>query len=204
MQKPTTRDFDMQLVAARQGLEPALDELFRRYRSLLKMLVDAHLQGPFRAKADSSDIVQETFLQAAKNLDGFRGETESAFIAWLRSILDCQLSSFYRYHYATKRSINTEERLDAHWEQSSAMLDRALCVTSSPSARVAAEERLIALSDAIESLPDHYRTVIVLRHVRGDSFSDIAATMNRSVDSVKKLWTRALAKLRHMMGDNDV
>ncbi|HXD88401.1 MAG TPA: sigma factor-like helix-turn-helix DNA-binding protein, partial [Urbifossiella sp.] len=45
-------------------------------------------------------------------------------------------------------------------------------------------------------LPGEYREVIVLRHLETLPFAEVAKRMGRTVDSVEKLWLRALAKLR--------
>ena len=56
------------------------------------------------------------------------------------------------------------------------------------------------LADALARLPEDYREVIVLRHLQGLPFAEVAHRMERSVDSVEKLWIRALARLRHLLG----
>ena len=56
------------------------------------------------------------------------------------------------------------------------------------------------LADALDRLPADYREVIVLRHLEGISFVEIATLMERSEDSVQKLWVRGLARLRQEMG----
>jgi RNA polymerase sigma-70 factor (ECF subfamily) len=58
------------------------------------------------------------------------------------------------------------------------------------------------LADALERLPQDYREVIILRHMEGLSFPEVAQRMHRTLDSVKKLWTRALAQLRRSLGEN--
>jgi RNA polymerase sigma-70 factor, ECF subfamily len=42
--------------------------------------------------------------------------------------------------------------------------------------------------------------VIVLRHLEGLTFPEVAARMGRSEDSVQKLWVRGLASLRRSLG----
>lgn len=195
----STISFETQLQAARDGSESALGDLLGRYRKLLKMLVRTQLHGPMQAKADASDVVQDTLMNAVKGFASFQGVTESSLIAWLRTILACQLANLYRHHYAGRRSIQLEQRLDAQLHQSSMALQGALQTDSSPSQQAANEEQLVALADAIESLPEHYRTVILLRYVRGQQFSDIAEHMGRSRDGVRKLWVRALAQLKKAM-----
>jgi RNA polymerase sigma-70 factor (ECF subfamily) len=55
----------------------------------------------------------------------------------------------------------------------------------------------------MEALPDDYRQVIFLRHFEGLSFAEVATSMERSIDSVEKLWIRGLARLRSEMRESD-
>ena len=71
----------------------------------------------------------------------------------------------------------------------------------SPSQRAIRRERAVLLADAIGKLPDHYREVVILRHLEGLSFRDVARRMDRTTDSVEKLWVRALAGLRDLLKD---
>jgi RNA polymerase sigma-70 factor (ECF subfamily) len=50
-------------------------------------------------------------------------------------------------------------------------------------------------------LPNDYREVIILRQLEDLSFADVALRMQRSEDSVKNLWVRALARMRLAMED---
>jgi RNA polymerase sigma-70 factor (ECF subfamily) len=43
--------------------------------------------------------------------------------------------------------------------------------------------------------------VLILRHLEGLGITEVARRMGRSVDSVKNLWTRALARLRRTLGE---
>ena len=61
-------------------------------------------------------------------------------------------------------------------------------------------EQTVLLASAIEDLPADYRTVILLRHVQGLSHKEVAAKMQRSLDSVKKLWVRALVQFTKVDG----
>jgi len=56
------------------------------------------------------------------------------------------------------------------------------------------------LADALAKLPADYAELIVLRHLQGLPFAEVARRMGRSVDSVEKLWIRALARLRRLLG----
>jgi DNA-directed RNA polymerase specialized sigma24 family protein len=47
-----------------------------------------------------------------------------------------------------------------------------------------------------------YAEVIILHHLDGRSFPEVARLMSRSLDSVKKLWMRALARMRDLLEDS--
>jgi RNA polymerase sigma-70 factor (ECF subfamily) len=64
----------------------------------------------------------------------------------------------------------------------------------------ARREQAVLLADARQRLPSNYRDVIMFRHLEGLSFAEVAQRMDRSIDSVKKLWIRALSRLRDSLG----
>ena len=57
-------------------------------------------------------------------------------------------------------------------------------------------EQSLQVAQALSLLPPDYQSVIVLRHLEGLTFPQIAERMSRSVDSVEKLWLRGLTQLR--------
>jgi RNA polymerase sigma-70 factor (ECF subfamily) len=60
-------------------------------------------------------------------------------------------------------------------------------------------EQGVLLAEALARLPEDYREIVMLRHLEDLPFAEVAVRMNRSVDSVQKLWVRALARLRALM-----
>ena len=56
------------------------------------------------------------------------------------------------------------------------------------------------MAEALDRLSEDYREVIILRHLEGMGFAEVARRMKRSEDSVQKLWVRALASLRRSLG----
>ena len=55
------------------------------------------------------------------------------------------------------------------------------------------------LADALEKLPEDDREVIILRHLEGLGFPEVARRLGRTEDSVKNVWLRALARLRRIL-----
>jgi RNA polymerase sigma-70 factor (ECF subfamily) len=175
-------------------------ELFDLYRGYVKTLARIQIGHRLRAKLDASDVVQEVFLRAATRFEQFQGRTEQEFLAWLRKVLASVLTNLVRhYHGAKQRDARLERELDRQLDQTSRVLRRPLAATGpSPSEQVSRKEEAVLFADALEQFPDHYRDVTLLRHIEELSFPEIARRMNRSVDSVKKLWPRALARLRQL------
>jgi RNA polymerase sigma-70 factor (ECF subfamily) len=174
-------------------------ELYRNYLTLLARLqIGRRLQG----KVDPADLVQETFLKAHRDLGRFRGGTEAELVRWLRQILVANLAMLVRrYCGSQRRDVRLECELALEVDQSSRILDRGLIARdSSPSQHAARREQAVLLADALGRMPADYREVLILRHMEGQTFPEVAARMERTLDSVKKLWTRALVQLRRCMG----
>ena len=71
---------------------------------------------------------------------------------------------------------------------------------STPSQQAARREQAVLLADALDRLPQDYREVIILRHLEGLTFPEVARRLDRTLDSVEKLWARGLARLRRSLG----
>jgi RNA polymerase sigma-70 factor (ECF subfamily) len=198
----TPGDPEALLQAARGGDGAARGRLLELYRNYLLLLARFQIGRRLQGKVEPADLVQETFLEAHRHFERFRGHTEGEFVAWLRQILAGTFANLLRHYLGTRqRDVRRERDLAAELDQSSRLLDAALMAKgSSPSQRAARREQAVLLADALERLPADCREVIVLRHLEGLPFAEVARRMGRSLDVVKKLWPRALARLRDLMG----
>ena len=191
------------LIAARGGDSRALGDLLSNYRNYIVLLARTQLHQHIQAKADPSDLAQEVCLAAHENIGDFKGQNAQEFAAWLRGILSNILAMQIRKYLGTqKRDIRLEQAIDQGLNSASGFLRECSGIAgdaTSPSRQFARNEAFLELAAAIESLPNDYRQVIVLRHIDGLPFVEVAQLMNRSVDSVEKLWVRGLAKLRAAM-----
>ncbi len=183
------------------GNREALGEILIRHRSYLKMLASAQIHQRLQGKADPSDLVQETCLEAHKQIATFRGKSNAEFAGWLRGILANLLAKHFRRFLGTQqRDLNMERSLADSLEHASGCMQRGLVAkVASPSHALMESEKMLELSAALEKLPEDYRMAILLRNIQGLAFADVAKAMNRSVDSVEKLWVRGLAKLKQQM-----
>jgi len=198
----STNELEDLIRRARDGCGDSLGRILELYRRYLSLIARLQLDGgPIQAKCSPSDIVQETFLQANRCFGDFAGRSEGELIAWLRKILVSQMAMQIRHYGTQRRDINLERQLHVEMEGSTIMLSGLAANGKSPSQSAVRRERAVILADALAHLPGDYREVIVLRHLRGNSFPDVARQMDRSVDSVKGIWQRAVKQLRELLGD---
>jgi RNA polymerase sigma-70 factor (ECF subfamily) len=201
MSKVVDPDPEQLLHQARAGDGPTLGRLLELYRAYLVMLARVQIGRRLQGKVDASDLVQEAFLGAYRDFPQFRGTTEAEFRSWLRQVLASVLANLVRHYQGTqRRDVLLERQLTLELEQSSQSMDRGLVAPqSSPSQQAIRREQSVLLAEALGRLPPEWRELLILRHLEGLSFPEVARRLNRSVDSLKRLWPRALAGLRRLL-----
>jgi RNA polymerase sigma-70 factor (ECF subfamily) len=192
---------DRLLDLARQGDAPALGRLLESYRAYMVVLARVQIGKRLQGKVDASDVAQEAVLGAYRDFPQFRGTTEKELLAWLRGILASLLANLIRHYQGTQaRDVRLERQLAVELDQSSQALDRGLVAAgSSPSQQAIRREQSVRLAEALGRLPNHWRELLILRHLEDLTFPEVAQRLGRTVDSVKKQWPRALAALRRLL-----
>lgn len=193
-----TTDGQRMLADAKTGNGTTLGELLEQYRNYLRLLARIEIGRKLQGKVDASDLVQEVFLDAHRYFPSFRGTAEPQFVQWLREILAGTLANQIRRYFGTQaRDLRLERSIAADLDRSSvALAGIPIDPHSSPSEQVMRGEQSLQVAQALSLLAPDYQSVIVLRHLEGLTFPQIAERMGRSVDSVEKLWLRGLTQLR--------
>jgi RNA polymerase sigma-70 factor (ECF subfamily) len=188
---------------ARSGRGEALGRLLDYYRPYLKLLARLHVAERLQKEFDASDVVQETFLDAARDFPQFRGASAGEFVAWLKRLLAANIADAHRRFLGTqKRNVLQEAEVLQMLDQSSAMVDRRMLARiDSPSSSAARHEQAVRLASALERLRPAYHDVILLHHFHGMRFQQVADQLGRSLHSVKNLWMRGLVALKRQMED---
>jgi RNA polymerase sigma-70 factor, ECF subfamily len=168
------------LAAAREGHEPSLAELFRRFQPVLL--------GYLRAQRpnDADDLASETWIAAARGLRRFRGD-EADFRRWLFTIARRRLIDLQRQD-VRRPATEYQERV-LHKGESAP--DAAAELLEAAATRRAL--RLIA-----ELGPDEAE-IVVLRVVAGLSTKDVAAITGRTTVGVRVAQHRALRRLAALL-----
>ena len=181
---------------ARAGSADALGEALEACRGYLLTVAQRELLPDLRAKGGASDLVQQTFLEAQRDFARFHGKTEAELLAWLRRLLLNNLANFARdYRETAKRQVAREVGLpDADSSKLGGPIPAA--ATPSPSKQAMAHERTEAVMEALDKLPADYRQIVLLRYREERSFEEIGQMMGRSANAARKLWLRAVERLK--------
>jgi RNA polymerase sigma-70 factor (ECF subfamily) len=201
MHAPGHWDSKQLLAGARAGDSDSLGWLLEIYRNYLHLLASAQLNERLRSRVNPSDLVQETFLRASRHFGEFCGSSEQEWLGWLRTILRRSLLTMvHRQVVARKRSvlreISLQELAIRSGPEASGWTSQIVSPGSSPSAPARRQELSCLLAERLSRLPGPYREVLVLRHLEGLSFSEVAERMRRPPGAVRVLWLRALERLR--------
>jgi RNA polymerase sigma-70 factor, ECF subfamily len=180
------------VLRARSGQDAAYRELIRRYERpvfalLFRMVRDREL---------AEDLAQETFVKALNAIESYRPEFK--FSSWIFKIANNAAIDHLR-----RRELDTLS-LDGspHAETPEAMQATALQIGArqeSPLDTVEAKELGSAIEAAIGSLRPEYRSCILLRHVEGRAYEEIAEMLNLPLGTVKTYIHRARNELRQSL-----
>jgi RNA polymerase sigma-70 factor, ECF subfamily len=184
------------VAAARGGSRDALGRALEACRRYLLGVAEGELSPDLRSKGGASDLVQETFLEAQRDFGRFEGSSPEELRAWLRQVLLHNVGAFTRRYRATgKREIAREVGFGA---DSSLLGIQQVPAgsTLSPSGVAIEHERALALRRAVDRLPEEYRRVVILRFEDGLSFEEIGQITDRTADAARKVWSRAMERLR--------
>lgn len=193
------------IARARTGDGQSLGQLLDSYRNYLTLLADMEIGRRLQRKVDAADIVQEVFLEAHRQYPNFKGQAEAQMTEWMRTILAGVLANTVRRYFGTQaRDIRLEQDVADDLARSSVQLAAwAVDQRSSPSAQAIRGEQTLIVADGLAKLSAEYRAVLTMRHLEGMPFGEIASRLNRSEDSVQKLWVRGLTKLKRACAEDE-
>jgi RNA polymerase sigma-70 factor, ECF subfamily len=187
----------------RRGDRQALAALFDRYRDRLRRMVELRIDARVRARLDASDVLQEAFLDVARDLDAYLADPKLPPLLWLRLHVGRRLTTLHRQHLGTKmRDAGMEISLyrDALPEASSAALASMLLGKhTSPTQAALRAERLLRVQEALNTLDPIDREVLALRHFEQLSRSETAEVLGISQEAGAKRYFRALKRLKDVL-----
>ena len=177
------------VAAARTGREAAYRELVRRYERPVFSLIYRMV----RNRELAEDLSQETFIKVLNALASYRPEFK--FSSWVFKIANNAAIDHLRRRELDTLSLegsphaDTAEKIEATALQIGEKAESALDA-------VANKELGGEIERAIARLRPEYRTCILLRHVEGRAYEEIAELLNLPLGTVKTYIHRARNELR--------
>jgi RNA polymerase sigma-70 factor (ECF subfamily) len=179
--------FEVSLGAAREGEAERLGPLLEQYRGYLLSIARQESPLELVAKLGASDLVQDTLVRGIEHFASFDGATHEQLARWLRQILLNHVRNIAKSYGTDKRDVVREQAID-----------RPLMARreDSPSRKLMSREREEQLQRALDRLPEELRRVIELRHRENLPFAAIAGRLDKSEDTARRIWARAIAQLQ--------
>jgi RNA polymerase sigma-70 factor, ECF subfamily len=173
------------VISALGGDQKAYKALFEMYKQAIFHIVVKIVRNP----EEANDLVQETFIKAFGSLKTY--DHSYRFSTWLYKIAaNCSID------FLRKRRIDSMS-LDKPISTRDGDVQMEIPDdTHNPERDLHDHERTIGIEEAIDSLPDKYREVIVLRHKDDKSYEEIAVLLEVPVGTVKARIFRARELLK--------
>jgi len=159
------------------------ESVMRRHNQRLYRVARAIL----RNDGEAEDVMQDAYVRAYKHLGQFAGKAK--FSTWLTRIAVHEA-------LARQRRGNRYQELGPMSEREGDPMDRFASLAPDPEQQASNSEIRTLLEEAIEKLPDAYRTIFILRDVEDMSTSDAADVLEITKENVKVRLHRARALLR--------
>ena len=155
------------------------------FHRLYEMNVDRTYRLAYRMAGDEDlamDFTQEAFVRAWQRLDTFRGD--AAFSTWLHSI-------------TVSVALNGLRKVDRHRKRERSLEDAAPVESKRTTVEPGVRDRI---QEAVDGLPEIYRTVFLMHDLEGYSHGEIASALGVAEGTSKARLSRARSKLRETLG----
>jgi RNA polymerase sigma-70 factor (ECF subfamily) len=169
----------------RKGSHDAFRVLVERYSERVLNVV-YQLVGD---RNESEDVVQDIFVKVYRKLDSF--ELRSSFYTWLYRIAVNTASDHLKRRRRRDEAVSLEA-LPPIFEDGSRL-------ARSPHRAVLDDELRARIDRAVESLPEPYKTVLILREFEDCSYEQMAEILGCSIGTVESRLFRARQRLREKL-----
>jgi RNA polymerase sigma-70 factor (ECF subfamily) len=167
-------------------------------RALFEILMRRHNQQLYRAaravvkdETEVEDVMQQAYVNAFTHLHQF--EERSLFSTWLTRITLNEAFGRRRKRQQYESLAHVSSGID---EDAGALMDTVRSLQPDPERQAYAQELHRVLEEAVDALPDTYRTVFMLRDIEGMSTSETGQGLGLGEEAVKTRLHRARAMIR--------
>jgi RNA polymerase sigma-70 factor (ECF subfamily) len=180
----------------------AVNQAVEEFRAYLVTLAFIQIDPRLRSRFGLSDVIQNTLLEAYRDLERIRVLDDAGRKRWLRRMLLNNLLERIEYEEAGQRDARREQSLDAAAAESASRLrDWITAEESTPSAKLIKEEERLRVLEALSQLPEREREALMLQQYHGWKLAQIAEHLGCTTNAVAGLQARGRASLRDLLGD---
>jgi RNA polymerase sigma-70 factor, ECF subfamily len=190
---------------ARAGERAALQQLLWDHYDRLIGFITPRLSGNLQRLIAIEDVIQETFIQAIRDIGSCQATSELSFAAWLSAIAEHRLHDIIKGLYRQKRGGDRRQVEALASVSGRGLVDLVELISdhrSTPGRRLGRQEAVQAMQIGIAALPDDQREAVRLRYLEGKSIEQTAQEMARTTAAVNGLVRRAKESLRATLLDS--
>lgn len=178
------------ITLCKQGDRNAFNELIMMYQKQVFNIA----YGMLSDYEDASDAAQEVFVKVYKSIASFRGQ--SSFNTWLYRICSNVCNDMLRKRQRRGISVSLEAEEDEMGSAAELVSD-----APGPEEKLAMSERQKAVRDAINSLSQEFREIIIYSDLQQLSYDEVAEILKCPKGTVKSRLNRARNALRKKLSD---
>jgi RNA polymerase sigma-70 factor (ECF subfamily) len=186
---------------ARQGEKAAFDQLFQQFHEPIRQTIALRLDRRLTSRIDPLDVLQDTYLEAARRLEAYLQQPSMPFELWLRWLAREQILVCHRRHLQAERRAATLEVGGLPLDSSAAFVRGLLGKEPSPSQVARAGELAELLRRSLARLDDDERDLILWRHFEHLRNREVAQLLGITEAAANKRYIRALERLRGFLHD---
>jgi RNA polymerase sigma-70 factor, ECF subfamily len=177
--------------------------VLERYRPRLRRMVALRLDPRLQGRVDPSDVIQETYLEAASRLAEYLRQPTMPFFLWLRFLVGQKLVTLHRHHLGRQmRDAGREVSLyrgRLPETSSAALAAQLLGREARPSEAAIRAELKIRLQEALNSMAPLDREILALRHFEQLSLAEAAEVLGMTESGACRRHLRALKRLKDIL-----
>ena len=197
-------DSDSLVEQAAGGDSAALAELFRRHRKRLRQMVRLRLDRRLQGRVDPSDIIQESYIDAARKITEYaRERSELPFYLWLRLVVGERLLRIHRQHLgAAMRDAGRDVSLHRGalpLASSESLAAQLMGRFTTANQRLIRAEVQLQLQQALNQMDSMDREIIMLRHFEELSNIEASRVLGISAQAASNRHMRAMARLQAIL-----
>ena len=188
---------------ATQGDRDAMVSLLESHDHTVRRRIEPRIPQKYRSMIGVDDVMQQTFVDACREIRKFEPQSVHSFAAWVETIAERNLLDAVRMLDAKKRG-GDRRRVTAPAREDSCrdLVDLLAASQTTPSRVIVGREAIEQLEQALQSLPEVYHNVVEMYDLQGRSIDDVSRELGRSPGAIYMLRARAHRMLAEILGSS--